>query len=176
MPSVGTFASNIARMQALYRFILALGWGGELEGEHHASLSGVGGPGWCRRPRSGVGGSGLGAGGAAVSTLAPLSSTGGLGTGVGSWRDSTRNQGPYLNAVFGANICGPACFKNAKTCGKNAAKKANYAAKNCTYAVIMRIQNQIVRLCCYGAANWRALKVKRWSRVKIAACNKLLVS
>ena len=27
-------------------FILALGWGGELEWEHHASLSGVGGPGW----------------------------------------------------------------------------------------------------------------------------------
>ena len=43
-----------------------------------------------------------------------------------------------------------------------------YAAKNCTYAVIMRIQNQSVRLCCYGAANWRALKVKRWARVKIA--------
>ena len=42
MPSVGTFASNIARMQALYT---ALGWGGELEGEHHASLSGVGGVG-----------------------------------------------------------------------------------------------------------------------------------
>ena len=62
---------------------------------------------------------------------------------------NTEYQGPYLNAVFRANICGPACFKsakhaakmrqkkrimrrlcgkNAKTCGKNAAKKANYAA------------------------------------------------
>ena len=61
-------------------------------------------------------------------------------------------------------------------CGKKSELCGGYAAKNCTYAVIMRIQNQIVRLCCYGAANWRALKVKRWSRVKIAACKKLLVS
>ena len=35
---------------------------------------------------------------------------------------------------------------------------------------------QKLELCGYDAANWRALKVRRCSRVKISACTKLLVS